>query len=186
MVAQPTFGPSGVTSFILSFFSSSYVCDTAFAIVTTPLFGTLIFAVIFINAIALATQHNNSSNEEIRAINVINIVCTVIFACEMLLKIVAFGVSGYVADSFNLFDGAVVILSVVDDTASLVSTGISVFRLARVLRVFRMTRTWQSMRTIVEVSYLHHGLKLLGNLIILSACRLSLQNYLIFVGRPCY
>lgn len=126
-----------------------YVSDSAFSVVSTPLFGSVMVAVIAANAIALATQHRYISDSEQSAVDAINFACTIIFAVEMLLKLLALGCSGYIADNFNLFDGVIVILSVADVQTH--GTGISVFRLARVLRLFRLARRWRSMRTIVEV-----------------------------------
>ena len=112
-------------------------------------------AVIAANAIALATQHRYISDSAQSAVDAVNFACTIIFAIEMLLKLLALGCSGYIADNFNLFDGAIVILSVAD-LVQTHGTGISVFRLARVLRLFRLARRWRSMRTIVEVGQLGH------------------------------
>jgi len=39
-----------------------------------------------------------------------NLLFTVLFAVEMLLKIVADGPLGYIRDGFNLFDGFIVVL----------------------------------------------------------------------------
>jgi hypothetical protein len=39
-----------------------------------------------------------------------NIVFSAIFAIEMLLKITANGLAGYLADGFNVFDGLIVVL----------------------------------------------------------------------------
>jgi len=128
-----------------------YISDSAFSIVNTPLFGALVLGMIVVNAIALATLHSRSTDTDLHAIDTINLICTVVFAFEMVLKILSYGFSGYIADSFNIFDGIVVIFSVADEASSNISIGISVFRLARVLRLFRVTRGWQSMRTIIEV-----------------------------------
>ncbi len=42
----------------------------------------------------------------------------------MLLKIVALGVGGYLSDAFNRFDGAVVLLSLLDVASSVIHVGI--------------------------------------------------------------
>jgi len=39
-----------------------------------------------------------------------NLFFTALFALEMLLKIVAYGLFGYIQDGFNLFDGGIVAL----------------------------------------------------------------------------
>ena len=49
-----------------------------------------------------------------RTLTVSNYVFTGLFTLEMVLKLFALGFFEYVADSFNMFDGAVVILSIVE------------------------------------------------------------------------
>lgn len=43
-----------------------------------------------------------------------NYIFTGLFTMEMILKLFALGFFEYIADSFNLFDGAVVILSILE------------------------------------------------------------------------
>ena len=43
-----------------------------------------------------------------------NYIFTGLFTMEMILKLFALGFLEYIADSFNLFDGAVVILSILE------------------------------------------------------------------------
>lgn len=49
-----------------------------------------------------------------QTLTISNYVFTGLFTLEMLLKLFALGFFEYVADSFNLFDGAVVILSIIE------------------------------------------------------------------------
>lgn len=39
-----------------------------------------------------------------------NIVFCVLFGTEMVLKVMAYGIFGYISDGFNVFDGVIVIL----------------------------------------------------------------------------
>ena len=43
-------------------------------------------------------------------LEICNILFTMIFAFEMLAKIIAFGPYGYIKDPYNLFDGVIVIV----------------------------------------------------------------------------
>ena len=54
------------------------------------------------------------SNTYSRTLTVSNYVFTGLFTLEMVLKLFALGFFEYIADSFNIFDGAVVILSLVE------------------------------------------------------------------------
>ena len=49
-----------------------------------------------------------------RTLTFSNYIFTGLFTLEMVLKLFALGFFEYVADSFNIFDGAVVILSIVE------------------------------------------------------------------------
>ena len=63
-------------------------------------------------------------------------VFTVVFIMEMILKLIAFGIKDYCKNKWNLFDGTIVILSVLDMVLSL-SGAISGAGLS-VLRTFRL------------------------------------------------
>lgn len=45
-----------------------------------------------------------------QALEYSNIVFSFLFAVEMLLKVAAYGLFGYISDGFNLFDGFIVVL----------------------------------------------------------------------------
>jgi hypothetical protein len=75
----------------------------------------------------------------------------------MVVKILAFGVIGYVKDSFNLFDGILVIVSLVGMAIEAMSTGssggtnvITVFRSIRVLRIFKLASRSQNLLILLE------------------------------------
>jgi len=69
---------------------------------------------------------------------------TIIFATEMVLKILAFGYKGYVREGYNVFDGVLVIISILDFALSAVETinintsVITVFRSLRVLKIVKL------------------------------------------------
>ena len=64
-------------------------------------------------------------------------VCTLIFLIEMLLKLIALSPSGYVKSKWNIFDGVVVLISIVDLALTLNQTtntpGTSVLRTFRLV-----------------------------------------------------
>ena len=77
----------------------------------------------------------------------LNITFTAIFAVEMLIKIIGFGLVDYFRDKINNFDAIIVILSVVElAISSDNSTGISAFRAVRIFRVFRVLRVTKLIR----------------------------------------
>ena len=72
----------------------------------------------------------------------------------MVLKIISLGISGYVKDKFNIFDGLLVSVSIVEMASQSGSKGLNAFRLLKIVRVLRMTRLIRSlkyMRIIITV-----------------------------------
>jgi len=74
-----------------------------------------------------------------------NIIFVSLFAIEMLLKLYGLGIHRYYMSLFNRFDCLVVVLSIVEiilvKTHVMNPFGISVLRCARLLRVFKVTRS---------------------------------------------
>jgi hypothetical protein len=71
----------------------------------------------------------------------------------MVLKITGYGILDYSRDWFNVFDGIIVILSwvetIVSWTTSVESSGLSVLRGFRLLRVFKLVRGMEGMKKLV-------------------------------------
>ena len=72
-------------------------------------------------------------------------VFTVVFIMEMVLKLIAFGIKEYCKNNWNLFDGTIVMLSVLDMvltyTGAISGAGLSV------LRTFRLVCSFQCLCT---------------------------------------
>jgi len=77
--------------------------------------------------------------------DVTNITFVSLFAIEMMVKIYALGLQKYFDSMFNRFDSFVVIFSIVEiiliQTDVMDPLGVSVLRCARLLRVFKVTRS---------------------------------------------
>ena len=80
-----------------------------------------------------------------------NRVLSWIFFSEMVCKLIGLGAKGYVRDRFNIFDCVIVVISTVEEVMGLLnidglSSGgaISAFRGVRLLRVFKLARSWKS------------------------------------------
>merc|ERR1712142_973376 len=84
---------------------------------------------------------------------VANIFFIALFFCEMRLKIFSLGFQGYFVSLFNRFDCFVVVCSIIESvltyTRIMTPLGVSVLRCARLLRVFKATRYWSSLRNLV-------------------------------------
>jgi hypothetical protein len=86
----------------------------------------------------------------------VNVVLTVYFALEMLIKLTGLGLRGYLADRMNAFDGVVVMASLSELIVFLNGGGsgtLSVFRAFRLMRVFRLARKWEELNKIVKTIF---------------------------------
>jgi hypothetical protein len=87
----------------------------------------------------------------------INVVLTVYFSLEMLIKLAALGLYGYLKDKMNAFDGLVVIASLVELFAWALAGGeggsLSVFRAFRLMRIFKLARRWEELNKIVRTIF---------------------------------
>lgn len=81
-------------------------------------------------------------------LSIFDIVFVWIFTCEMLFKLIGFGVKNYVKDKNNLFDGVIVIISLVDFSLTLsiesnsASGNMGALRALRLFRVLKLARHW--------------------------------------------
>lgn len=69
-----------------------------------------ILLAILINTLSMGIEYHNQPEELTAIVETSNIVFSIIFAVEMVLKVIAEGPFGYVANGFNVFDGVIVIL----------------------------------------------------------------------------
>ncbi|RWS27057.1 voltage-dependent t-type calcium channel subunit alpha-1g-like protein [Leptotrombidium deliense] len=87
----------------------------------------------------MGIEYHNQPDELTQAVEVSNIIFTAIFACEMLLKLSAEGCYVYISDGFNVFDGIVVVVSVMELMEES-GSGLSVLRTFRLLRILKLVR----------------------------------------------
>eukprot|EP01062_Namystynia_karyoxenos_P001522 TRINITY_DN1051_c1_g1_i1.p1 TRINITY_DN1051_c1_g1~~TRINITY_DN1051_c1_g1_i1.p1 ORF type:complete len:2267 (+),score=738.59 TRINITY_DN1051_c1_g1_i1:119-6919(+) len=121
-------------------------------IVAHRFFQPFIILCIVINTVLLATEHHNQPVTLTLLLDNANVVLTAIFTWEMVVKIMASGFRGYAEDKFNVLDGAIVILSLVE--LSLQGSSIpsfSVFRAFRLLRVFKLLKNFPELRRLISV-----------------------------------
>lgn len=128
-----------------------YVC---FRICTHWTFIYFITALIFANTVLLALERYPDDPKTTEIATILNELFTWAFLFEMVIKLIGLGFRGYARDSFNIFDALVVILSLVELTMVTVltdtpSTAVSAFRGVRLLRIFKMARSWTGLREIL-------------------------------------
>ena len=70
----------------------------------------------------------------------------------MLLKLMGLGFKAYVLDPFNDFDAIVVLFGVLE-FVNVGSKAITVFRACRLLRIFKIVKSWKILRKLLVAVY---------------------------------
>jgi hypothetical protein len=133
----------------------------------------MIILLIFFNTILLSLDRYPIDEAEVNVLETMNSWLTWAFLSEMIIKLIGLGVKEYSQDRFNLFDAVIVIISIVEIileellAGSGVTTGgaISAFRGIRLLRVFKLARSWKSFQ--VMLGKIAKSLKDISNFTIL-------------------
>ncbi|XP_069373568.1 voltage-dependent T-type calcium channel subunit alpha-1G isoform X17 [Paralichthys olivaceus] len=146
--------------------------------ITHKMFDHVVLVIIFLNCITIAMERPRiepSSAERI-FLTLSNYIFTAIFVTEMTVKIVAlgwcFGDKAYLRSSWNILDGMLVMISVIDILVSLISN--SGTKILGMLRVLRLLRTLRPLRVIsrapglkLVVETLMSSLKPIGNIVVI-------------------
>ncbi|KAA0195536.1 Voltage-dependent L-type calcium channel subunit alpha [Fasciolopsis buskii] len=113
----------------------------------------LIIILVFLNTVVLTTEHHNQPKWLDEFQDFANDVFVTLFTLEMLIKIAASGLADYFSKLFNRFDFFIVIFSILElllvKFGVLNPMGVSVLRCARLLRIFKLTQYWESLRNLV-------------------------------------
>ena len=116
-------------------------------IISHPLFDGCIMCVIILNTVSMAMDKEPQFNESIlKFLSYLNLVFTVIFTAEIVLKMTALGVKEFSKEGFNLFDLGIVITSIgqiILQSGSKKSKGGGVFLIFRTFRVFRIFKLFK-------------------------------------------
>lgn len=98
-------------------------------------------AIILLNSVIIFLQECNISNV---FINTLDILCTLIFLVEMIVKHIVYGFKGYWTQGWNRLDGTLVILSIPSVIAVVIpisyATSLSTLLILRLLRIIRFFR----------------------------------------------
>uniref|UniRef100_A0A8D2JGV0 Voltage-dependent L-type calcium channel subunit alpha n=1 Tax=Varanus komodoensis TaxID=61221 RepID=A0A8D2JGV0_VARKO len=126
-------------------------------VVTSSYFEYLMFFLITLNTICLGMQHYNQSETMNQVSDVLNVVFTILFTVEMILKLIAFKAKGYFGDPWNVFDFLIVVGSIIDVILSQIDVNpdesgrvsITFFRLFRVLRLVKLLSRGEGIRNLL-------------------------------------
>ena len=120
-----------------------------FLVVNSPIFNGLITFIIMLNTITLSMEKYPEYEKETttaKFLSMANVVFTIIFTFEVIMKLIGLGVWGYSADKFNLFDAFIVIVSIMEMILAAGSedsgnggafSALRAFRLFRIFKIFR-------------------------------------------------
>lgn len=129
--------------------SSNCIRSRVGAIVLSAPFSWFITTIIFISCIVLMFESPLSPPPVLESTHVIDIIITVIFTLECLMKIMAFGFAhnpgAYLRDNWNILDFILVILGIVGIFLHTISA-FKGFRALRALRPLRLVRRIESLR----------------------------------------
>uniref|UniRef100_A0A8D3BTR0 Sodium channel protein n=1 Tax=Scophthalmus maximus TaxID=52904 RepID=A0A8D3BTR0_SCOMX len=121
---------------------------------------------IVLNTLFMALEHYPMTDEFNTMLSVGNLVFTGIFTAEMVLKLVAMDPYYYFQQGWNIFDGVIVCLSLMELGLSNVE-GLSVLRSFRLLRVFKLAKSWPTLNTLIKI--IGNSVGALGNLTLVLA-----------------
>ncbi|XP_042550055.1 sodium channel protein type 9 subunit alpha isoform X10 [Dipodomys spectabilis] len=135
-------------------------------IVMDPFVDLAITICIVLNTLFMAMEHHPMTEEFKNVLTVGNLVFTGIFAAEMVLKLIAMDPYEYFQVGWNIFDSIIVTLSLVELFLSDVE-GLSVLRSFRLLRVFKLAKSWPTLNMLIKI--IGNSVGALGNLTLVLA-----------------
>ena len=124
-----------------------------YKLIATEWFGKITIILIVINTVVMASQYYGMTSTHQKINENINIALNGCFCLEMLLKLLGLGLKGYLDEAFNIFDGTLVLLGMIEivflsGTNNL--QALLVFRAFRILRIFKLARRWKKLRFLLS------------------------------------
>jgi len=122
-------------------------------LVKTQGFYWTVIVLVFLNTACVAIEHDGQKQYLTDFLYIAEFAFLGLFVFEMLLKMYGLGVNQYFQSSFNIFDFVVIVGSIFEVIWTHFnpdeSFGVSVLRSLRLLRIFKVTRHWASLRNLV-------------------------------------
>ncbi|XP_027788006.2 sodium channel protein type 11 subunit alpha [Marmota flaviventris] len=134
-------------------------------VMTDPFTELAITICIIINTIFLSMEHHNMDTYLKSILQKGNWVFSGIFIAEMCLKIIALDPYHYFRQGWNIFDSIVALLSVAEVLCE--ESKWSFLRSFRVLRVFKLAKSWPTLNTLIKI--IGHSVGALGHLTVVLA-----------------
>uniref|UniRef100_A0A8C3A471 Sodium channel protein n=1 Tax=Cyclopterus lumpus TaxID=8103 RepID=A0A8C3A471_CYCLU len=140
--------------------------DIVSTVVMDPFVDLAITICIVLNTLFMAMEHYPMTKEFNSVLSVGNLVFTGIFTAEMCFKIIALDPYYYFQEGWNIFDGIIVSLSLMELGLANVE-GLSVLRSFRLLRVFKLAKSWPTLNMLIKI--IGNSVGALGNLTLVLA-----------------
>uniref|UniRef100_A0A3Q3B5G1 Sodium channel protein n=1 Tax=Kryptolebias marmoratus TaxID=37003 RepID=A0A3Q3B5G1_KRYMA len=137
-----------------------------YLIVMDPFVDLAITICIVLNTLFMAMEHYPMTPHFQDVLATGNLVFTGIFAGEMFAKLIAMDPYYYFQEGWNCFDGFIVTLSLVELGLADVE-GLSVLRSFRLLRVFKLAKSWPTLNMLIKI--IGNSVGALGNLTLVLA-----------------
>ena len=112
-----------------------------------------IVLIIALNTFIMASEYYQMTSMHFEIMNWLNMTFTIVFTFEMMIKLMGFGLKGYLSQAQNIFDGLLVLFGLVEIAAIFQhqnENSLNILRAVRILRIFKITRKWQGLRVIIE------------------------------------
>lgn len=130
-----------------------WIRKKCFYISSSSRFNSFMMLLIVLNTLTMCLD-NVISND---LLEVFNLVFTVVFTIEVLLKLLGFGWKLCFRDTFNKFDAVIVALSSIEIVLkmgwNMEGQSLMVLRTFRLLRVFKLARSMKSLRRICQAVF---------------------------------
>lgn len=112
-------------------------------------FSVAIVIMILANTLIMAIDHYNMSDQFQKGVYYANMVLTIIFVCEMIIKVFGLGIKDYLRDGFNIFDAIIIIVGLLE-YFGIGNKSVTVLRSFRLLRIFKIVRSWSGLRKLLK------------------------------------
>jgi hypothetical protein len=125
-----------------------------------PWFERSVLGLIIVNTAALACDRYPLPGGEAAVLELVNLVLTFVFALEMVLNVLAYGLYHYLSTTENIMDFAIVVTSLVEvavvppamfgGDSSEQGGALTAFRCMRLFRIFKMAKKWKAMKDLMK------------------------------------
>ncbi|XP_077514049.1 sodium voltage-gated channel paralytic isoform X6 [Amblyomma americanum] len=119
-------------------------------IVFDPFMELFITLCIVVNTLFMAMDHHNMDQDFDNVLKKGNYFFTATFAIEAGMKLMAMSPKNYFREGWNIFDFLIVALSLIELSLENVQ-GLSVLRSFRLLRVFKLAKSWPTLNLLISI-----------------------------------